>query len=666
MWTVALKVVGIILIVDTLGVQGFDLPKSLFSRATAWLLAALIGWSVVRYGPAIVPGSRIHWAVLALVVVAVLSTTFAEDRYVALFGEWQRYLGLTFILDMAVLYVAVAIAYRTMRDWATLGIVVLAALALALGYALIQKLGLDPVPWADDPRPRPFATLGNADIFGQLLSTAFGAGLGVAIAARERFVRALAAGAAIAALLMATVIATRGSAIGIAAALLSALGLVLIGSRRTITIGRPLLILAAGSVVAAAVIVVSPLGERLRATLTGAELSQRLVIYRSALDALRARPLLGWGPDGMAAAYPHVSGPDSVGVLDVNSFLSSAHSWVLQTGATLGLSGLLALLVLIAATFGGLFRRSRADSPVAAALLLGSIAYWVHGLVTVGSISVDWLPWVAAGGAVALAGRGPAIVVHRWIPRGLGLARSAAVVLVLAGLVLEFRPLQANRAALQSVVASTANDGARAVAMARSALASDDGRATYWVLLAEGLERQQAWKAAGDAQQQAADRTPYAAATWEGLAVDRTHQAVAGDESSGGRQAALDAAARAAAVDPYNAGGFVVQAQVANALGDFDTGLRAGARAYRLAPHPDENYDRILSDAASGTTQLAEARATLEQLWPIRRSVILRLALVRVELKQGDLKAARADLDGVLQLDPANEQAKQLDGQIPR
>src|SRR5207237_2605703 len=118
---IALKVSATVLLFDANALQAFDLAKGLYSRATEWLLVAALGLAFIRYGLAIVPRTRLHAFVGLFLVANLASAAFAADRYVAIFGESFRYLGLTFVIDMAVLYVAVGVALRTDRDRLILG-----------------------------------------------------------------------------------------------------------------------------------------------------------------------------------------------------------------------------------------------------------------------------------------------------------------------------------------------------------------------------------------------------------------------------------------------------------------------------------------------------------------------------------------------------------------
>src|SRR3989442_1332956 len=59
-WLVALKLLGVIVIFSTVVQYGFDLPKSLWSRALEWSIAAALIIAFVRHGTAIVPRGRVH------------------------------------------------------------------------------------------------------------------------------------------------------------------------------------------------------------------------------------------------------------------------------------------------------------------------------------------------------------------------------------------------------------------------------------------------------------------------------------------------------------------------------------------------------------------------------------------------------------------------------
>jgi hypothetical protein len=175
---VAVKVAGLILLFDPTGADPF-LGKSVFSQGTAVLIAAVLALTLFRYGPAVIPRTRVHFALIVFVVANVISALVADSSYVAIFGEQDRYLGLTFVADMAILYLGVAVSFRRAADWQKLAVAIATAVLLSVVYADLQRLGFDPLSQAIGQR-RTSGTLGDPDELGRLLALVFGGALGVA------------------------------------------------------------------------------------------------------------------------------------------------------------------------------------------------------------------------------------------------------------------------------------------------------------------------------------------------------------------------------------------------------------------------------------------------------------------------------------------------------
>jgi O-antigen ligase len=660
-WLVVLKIAGVILLFDPAALQSFELPKTVFSHALAWPLAALVLVALWQYGSAIFPRSPINIAVGALAVVWVASTAVAADRYLAVFGDPTRYEGLTYLADMLVLYAAVSIAFREPRDFVLPAKVLAGATVIALSYALIQRFGLDPVNWSADSVLRPFSVFGNPDIFGHFLSLTFGVAVGVATLSagvRVRLVRAVAIALVVAIAIAGGVVATRGTLVGMAAAI-TALPFTIVRARG---FARSTIVpLAVGTVgvvaLAAALLIASPLGARVRATITeGTDVRGRVLIYEAALQATRDRPLLGWGPDGFAAAYPNYRTSDPAGAPG-NQPESSAHSWLLEASATTGILGALALLAAVVITTERLYRIGLRQAPaIAGPLLLGLVAYWAHGLVSVGSISVDWFGWAGLGAAAGLTMRGlPSGFQRRVDPAGSAVVVGASCLVALAGLF----ALDASHLAASAQAALTSQRFDAAVASASAAASRDSGRAAYREMLGLAYAGKQRWRESADAFAQAAKRAPYIATYYSNLARNRTRQSLAGDQTSGGPDAALDAARRAVVVDPNNWESESVLAEVQNAFGQPELSLQTIAVAVALNRNNPSN-DAVAEQAAAKVTDPARARLLLERILAAKESSVLRLTLSRVALRLNDRPAALMNAQRALELDPTNGEAKSL------
>ena len=663
MVAVALKLALLVAFFDPVSAEAFDGAKGTLSLALAAVLAGLLMVAVLRHRGSIVVRAPVHLAAGALVLANLLAAAFAEDRYTALFGA-QRHVGFSFVFDMALLYAAIALACRTGRDWAILGGAVLASGTAAIAYGFVQYAGLDPIPWSELLRQRPPSTFGNPDKFGHFLGASFVTAAAIAAGASSvtrREVRLAAMAYALIALASIALIATRGTLVGIAA------GLPVVGLlqwQRTpmpqsprnvrVAVGALLGLVVLGM----AVLFATPLGERLRGGFADVATQQRLYSADAAIRAFRDRPLLGYGPDTFGTIYPRYRPPGSAsgtGVVDQDS----AHSSVLQAAATTGALGTLAYLAFVGVTALSLWRVRAGWPPVAGPLLAGAVAYWAQGLVAIGSPSVDWMGWLAAG-AAATYGRRPADAPAQRLP-----AMAAAVPLVL-GLMLAaatLPALQADRELNTARAALRAGRADRAVGPAERAVQLDGGRAEHWYVL--GLARHQPKTVPGAAAafREATNRAPSVSRYWSSLAAALYDLARAGDRSLGGAETALAAAERATQVDYYSPSVHYSRALIAAGLGDDRTALSAVVTAIGLDPSVTV-YDAVAAETAVRVTDLAFARASLEGALERKDSPVMRVALARILLKVNERGAARSQLRRALDTDPQNAAARELLGQL--
>lgn len=658
---IALKIAGLVLLFDAATALAFEGPKSSFSLATTSLLAGLIVLILLREGRAALPQSPLNLAVLAFVLACAAATLVAEDRYLALFGA-QRRLGLTFILDLAVLYLALAVALRERRQWALIGGAVALSGAVAMAYAVLQAVGLDPVPWTEDTSVRPPSTFGNPDKFGHFLGASLMAAAGLALVRTiPRWVRVAAGAYAVAALGVSALVATRGTVVGVAVAI-PALGIVALRLSGLQPTRRAVVVLAGAGVgvltLAVVLTLATPLGDRVRGGFSDPGTRQRVFVAEGAISAFRERPVLGWGPDNFGVAYPRHRPTRSVaegGLVQQDS----AHSLPLQTLATTGALGAISLAAVALGTLVALWRALPMNPHLAAPLITGAVAYWAQSAVAFGSISVDWMGWLAAGGAASLGVKVPSPSQRRIQP----VMRAAVLVAALAMLVSGYAAFAANRELYAARVARTVGRPERAVQRAEQAIALDPGRAEHWFAL--GLARQDRGMLgeAASALRAATERAPHSSVYWSTLALTLANLSRAGDQGFGGRDAAIAAARRATEVDPNYPTPYNVLAVVANALGQHGVALEASAKAIHLFTG-DAEYEAVAADAALRLPDAATARSALEGIVAAKDTPVLRVALARLCLKLNDPEAARLHVRRALELEPQHVAARELAGQL--
>lgn len=526
------KIALVVLVFDPDALNVFSQPKALVAHASAYVLVGLLVAVALSHGRAMLRWSPLHVPVVAYVGAYLLATVFALDQRVALFGAPDRSLGLITALDSVLIYASVVALVRTRADLLWLGGTLAGTTVLVLGYALFQKLGLDPIPWASGlTEARPQATLGNPGVLAQYMGSTAASAAAVVMATRGRPRRAAAA-MLLGALLGIWLAGARAAVIGAVAAAAVLLAPPLLrragrATRVTGTLGLSLFtVVLAGTlsvtVLAGPSTVLTRSPSQILEALSagGGTITGRLDIYRVALEAVLDRPVVGIGPDNYVVAFPAYRAAAGSGVHESGAAQSSAHSWfwkVFTDAGILGLAGFLASLTIAAA----LAMRS---SSIASSAALGAIAAWVGtGLVSINHVATEWIPWLAFGviatgaaGGGAIGSFGTAAVPkprRRSSYRPTDARLRTAVLLGVAALLalLPLRTLQASHLALDAREAYALGErGERAMLAAAQAAVSLDGeRAEYLNLLGLAQFGMGQFLEASEAFEAAAERAPY-------------------------------------------------------------------------------------------------------------------------------------------------------------
>ena len=661
---VCVEIAIFILAFDPTVLNVFDLTKASFTHALAWgLLGALV---VIALGDGFrIPLSPVFVAFYAVVAVEVLTTFTAENQYVAVYGEVGRYLGLTTHLVLALIAVAIAVSIDYPRRTSWLGWTIGAAAALAGLYAVQQALGHDPVQWADlDSRARPFSTFGNPDFYGQFLAVVFiGCVATLAFARQRLWLAALVGLLGFSSLGLMLIVATRGSFLGIVA---GAVVIAPLWLRRSGLSRRVLVRFALATALAAAALVVvlvaTPLGGRLLDIGRGIGLRDRVLLYQSAFQMFLDHPFLGVGFENFAVAYPRYQQAEWFGIAGMNTTNTSAHDWILHMGATTGIVGLLANFALLGAFTIHAWRRARDPDAAGVLVALAAIAaFYGGGLVLPGAQSIQWIPWVCVGVALASELRSARVMTASpplRLPAVLRLLIVAGMASVAFG---QLGSIDANRAAKGAEGALGAANGSRAVALARTATTVDPGRAVYWNDLGRSLELVPDLAAARGAYRQATSRSPYTPAFWWNLS--RMEQEFAKQNEPGAREAAYEAMRRAIGADPQNPDTFDRFARMQFALGDYKGAIESEQQAIGLFP-TIPSYYTLASEAARQLRDTDAAIAFLRGGVAALNSNDLRVTLARRLIEASRIAEAREVLREILATDPTNAAALDLQKQI--
>jgi tetratricopeptide (TPR) repeat protein/O-antigen ligase len=677
------------LVVDPAADWSFTIPKALLTHALAFVLAGAVIAQFARYGRAAIAGSWLSVPVVVFLLVNTLATVFAADRYIALFGTHARMLGLATIASWTVAYIAVLAFVRTSRDVVAVVGAALGGGVVMLCYEALQLLRLDPFNWTLDAAVRPISTNGQATSLGSYLMVLAVASLAMALVTDGlgRRGRAVLVIASALFAIGSALTGTRSSLLGLGSGLAVLVGLM---SLKSVDRTRRLVSVATAGVGVLALIVLivfTPLGARLFQTapvsgdseeaavarLDTATLDVRAVLYGVALDAVRERPLLGFGPDNFVVAMARFrpdTGPNEARF----AYATSAHGWIGQTAVGSGLLGLASFVAIIVLAGVATLR-----APLSAWTTIPAVAIASHlgtGITTVSDIASDWLVWMCAGviavatsGAVgnpraaAADGRKPRAARKRsmrgvqwrdWALIGVGVAFAISAVSALA----------ASRAAETSRDQRLAGMVDPSIRSALEATSKDAGRAEYWRLLGLAYVSGQRWRDAAVAFDHAIASAPWDARNISDQLQVQLVLTQLGDAAARARARELsDAVVRA---DPNFPDAQIARATALQFLGDYPAALAAIQRAMTLLPgSPNERWHLLAAQLYAAVGRPADAAAAAESgIAIVGPTVALRMELARALFASGRAQEALTQVDAVLAVDPNNAVARQLRAEI--
>lgn len=722
--------------------EAFELPKQAVFRtllvaslasAGAIALARRVGRGRQQTGDS--AGAAAAWtrqllrwppALVALAVVAawVLATALSVAPAMSWWGSYQRWAGLRTELSYLALFL-VAAATLTRRPQAVrLAAAAGASASVVAAYALIQRLGWDPLAWnwgelagwatTRTGMERPFSTFGNPDFLGSyLLITLFltlGAALGsvLSLASPEResarrpastlfpFPVSLASRPPLAFFLFMTAFLlqalvllltqSRAAWVG-AAAGLACLALLLVLQHRGpwlrwLLAGAAMALLLAGGLWLAQPSLPSD-GLLARAASifrpTEGSASLRLVLWRATLPLVAERPLLGYGPDMLGSVivrhyqYELLTEEHPVYLVD------RAHNAVLDTLATVGFVGGMALLavgILVAWTGWLLLRgagpprssggQEQADRGLAGhallpAFLAALVAHLVEQQFDFEVVGVSLLAWLLAG----------AILGSAWRPVPGRLSPIGGVVPAGNG-----RPGRRRRAGGSGWTSVILTAGVAATVVAAAWFESLPLRAD--IIYSQGLlaERRGRFAEAGELLLRAASTWPLEFVYWNELAkvrfeLARTAQGANIKPAYQQAVAAADEALRRNPAHPLvwsNWG--LIAGEAAVRSDDRELGERA-RQAHAVATGWAPNYWLYWRNAGATEFALGDfgaAQQSFERAVPLWGANDLSLwgALGEAAAAAGDFPTARRAFEKIASMNPTDERARQALERLPR
>jgi len=551
-------------------------PSKLFAVAVA---AASVGLALAIEPAAFATAmkdavhSPLAWALAAYVGVASLSTATSVDRLHSVIGSYPEYQGLATLILWAVIAIGAALLVRRESGWQQIARAVIVALITVATIAWLQKAGVPTVGGPGGWSKRAWSTIGNSSHLGVwlVLALPFSA---------ERFLAEKPGGWRVAAVLSGVLGVTalalsgsRGAMVGFAASLV--VGTVLIARERPRAQRVRIGLAGAGAIALATAVTLLTQGrfERLSGFLDVSKGSAgwRFVVWQTALRIAKDRPVLGWGLNSMRFVYPSYRSTSALDSPINMGTVADMHNIVLNTAASLGIAGVIAL---------------------AACVAMAAMAVWRAGAAQ----ERDWI--LAATAGASLSGFFAAVLFH------YPALDSGALAAVVVGALLSVDARRAVLRAGTTVPAPLGHTSGRmtgwrigasvlsAVLVVATFAAGALAGADIFAARAQNLAESGApWVQTRETLRQARSLAPWELAfrkIWAttGIATmrHRSDQSIAPDVAE-----ALDGAQRIAPLDPSIAGArgdLMLQAAKAGAK---TSNLKAAERAYRQATERDPN-----------------------------------------------------------------------------
>jgi O-antigen ligase len=516
--------------------DGYVLPKLLLARL---LIAGLAALWLARFAfttRLVVRRSPLDLPLLAFLGSAALSTVFAYNRNVAVFGTYSRYDGLLTTLTYAAVFWLTVQTLTDAGDARALLRVLLAGGYLVAVVAIVQCL-TDSLR-AGELVPA-FGTLGQKNTLGAYLAMLLPPACWEAAKARTWTARMLALNAV--ALIAVALFLTFSRSAWVAGAIGAAIPLAAAYRRNRERVA----VAAVGAVLVLAGVYLSSAAPLQRTDL--AQLGDRPVVYIDSLRLIASRPLLGYGPDNFGLVFPAFQS------IDLQQPWDKAHAETLQVLATQGVLGLAAYAWLVIAFVAATWRHHR--DPVAFAMLGGFAGYQLTLQVNFTALAAAFPYWLFVAGALVLVESAP--VSYYALPRPRLLRTAAALSTALVAGFAAFAVVPAYIADTDLLAAVIYDFGGRAelaAAPARQAAALAPDDAVYATEVGNVAFEHGDWVAAAAAYADAARLGTFNAGVFRNLAI--------AEMNLGRTDAARAAAERAVYLDRFDPANQALLAQL--------------------------------------------------------------------------------------------------------
>ena len=504
--------------------DSFVLPKLLLARMLVGVLLVLFVARIAASHTLVVKRTPLDLPIVAFLASAALSSMFAENQNVALFGTYARYDGLLTMFTFAALF---WLSVHGLADQAEARVLI--RVLLASGYVVAATAILQSVhdsiqqrviePGAILPA---FGSLGNPNVLGAFLALVIALGAGELLMAQSAASRIALLNLLVVSGLALLLSFSRSSWLAAAAGT----AVVVVSQRKRLPRLGLLAPVFAVLVLALAVGYYldgsGPLERKVVARMLtvfdpNKIAGSRFGIWTDSVRLIASRPVLGYGPDNVGLVYPLFQTGDWGLAGSARQPIDKAHAELLQVAATQGIIGLAAYAFLVVAFLRTFWRARRIDQAVL--VFAGWIGYELAVQLNFTALASALPFWIFAAVAMVSweAVRTHIVVVDRRASLVLGSAVGlAAAALTVLGVVV---PYLADQRLREAVAADYAGRPQEAQALAAQSRQLAPRESVYAVEVGNTAFEQNQWAAARTAYQDAAGLGTFNALVYRNLAL---------------------------------------------------------------------------------------------------------------------------------------------------
>lgn len=387
----------------------FDIIKIFVQRALTLIAIGAWSWHLLTKGGRL-RRTKIDYLILALLGWILLTSVLSIHPPTAFFGKYRRFEGfVSFVNYAAIFWLVAQFADRASRIRSLARTLFYGGVIVSV-YGLMQYLGVDPVKWGNLPFEvnRAFSTYGNPDLLGGYIIFPLAIGLALALSEEDTTWRAIYWTGFLLSVACWIVAFTRGAWIGgvVAIGLLA-----VVAFRHRIKLSMVDYSFAGAIGVVATVLVIVSLSAASQVMNVVARIASifnfddpsaasRFKIWQAAIDAIKDRPLFGFGADTFRLIFPKYKPVEYVQQVGYLSVADNVHNYPLQIASALGIPGFL----LLYGTFGAaawfsaplVFRKhDGTERLVLAAFWAAAAGYLAHLMFGISVTGSSYLLWVS-------------------------------------------------------------------------------------------------------------------------------------------------------------------------------------------------------------------------------------------------------------------------------